>query len=449
MKQCPYCKADIQENARFCLYCMQPLVEKTVIAPMGKKRHGIGWIIVAVLLLGGLVTALLLLPPREPTAAEATTAPSTSVPTTPPAETDPPEETDPPGETEPSEKPDPPEETDPPGETEPPEKNDPPEEPDPPVEEDPPKEPDPPEETDPPVDEDPPKEPDPPVEPDPPWLDGPPEDAEPPADDTDDHDYVFLRRTEATCTDPAMECYKCTQCPTQLWYRVAAPLGHSFTDATCTDPKICTVCNATEGEPHGHVFYNATCTAPKICTVCNTTEGSPLGHEYVDGKCTRCTLSLWGVAYPEDYHCAAHPNEGIFDLCEEASAGIIVENFFWDYTQCQYFKVPAYLDDMKIVGFTELPYNGYKIIAVYLPETIQSIEPGTFGYYATLTDIYIAGEEIDLTIEAFLTEAGSILNRGPLTIHCSATCHDSQNNLIKDLSCDNFTIIFEEWDGVL
>jgi hypothetical protein len=261
------------------------------------------------------------------------------------------------------------------------------------------------------------------VEPDYPWPDGPPEDAEPPADDTDDHDYVFFQRTAATCTDPAMECYKCTQCSTQLWYRVAAPLGHSFTDATCT--------------------------APKICTVCNTTEGSPLGHEYVDGKCTRCTLSLWGVAYPESFHCAAHPNEGIFDLCEEASAGIIVENFFWDYTQCQYFKVPAYLDDMKIVGFTELPYNGYKIIAVYLPETIQSIEPGTFGYYATLTDIYIAGEEIDLTIEAFLTEAGSILNRGPLTIHCSATCHDSQNNLIKDLSCDNFTIIFEEWDGVL
>jgi hypothetical protein len=278
-------------------------------------------------------------------------------------------------------------------------------------------------EPDPPVDEDPPKEPDPPVEPDPPWLDGPPEDAEPPADDTDDHDYVFFQRTAATCTDPAMECYKCTQCSTQLWYRVAGPLGHSFTDATCT--------------------------APKICTVCNTTEGSPLGHEYVDGKCTRCTLSLWDVAYPESFHSAAHPNEGIFDHCEEASAGIIVESFFWDPSQSQYFKVPAYLDDMKIVGFTELPYNGYKIIAVYLPETIQSIEPGTFGHYATLTDIYIAGEEIDLTIEAFLTEAGSILNRGPLTIHCSATCHDSQNNLIKDLSCDNFTIIFEEWDGVL
>ena len=423
MKQCPYCKADIQENARFCLYCMQPLVEKTVIAPMGKKRHGIGWIIVAVLLLGGLVTALLLLPPREPTAAEATTAPSTSVPTTPPAETDPPEETDPPGETEPPEKNDPPEETDPPGETEPPEKPDPPEEPDPPVEEDPPKEPDPPEEEDPPKEPDSPVEPGPPVEPGSPWPDGPPEDAEPPADDTDDHDYVFFQRTAATCTDPAMECYKCTQCSTKLWYRVADPLGHSFTDATCT--------------------------APKICTVCNTTEGSPLGHEYVDGECTRCSRSTWCTIFVYDYYGINHPDGGIFDM--PIDEDVIISNMDRLLPEAQHFKIPTYADEHKIVGFTAKSFHYLAPYAksLHLPETIQSIEPGTFGSSATLTDLYISGEEIDLTIEAFLTEAGSILNRGPLTIHCSATCHDSQNNLIKDLSCDNFTIIFEEWDGVL
>jgi len=38
MKKCPFCKADIEENARFCLYCMKPLNEKEVILPTKKKR---------------------------------------------------------------------------------------------------------------------------------------------------------------------------------------------------------------------------------------------------------------------------------------------------------------------------------------------------------------------------------------------------------------------------
>lgn len=49
MKQCPFCKADIEENARFCLYCMKPLVEKEMIK-LPKKRRWI-WILVAVVLI--------------------------------------------------------------------------------------------------------------------------------------------------------------------------------------------------------------------------------------------------------------------------------------------------------------------------------------------------------------------------------------------------------------
>ncbi len=35
-------------------------------------------------------------------------------------------------------------------------------------------------------------------------------------------------------------------------------------------------------------FTDATCTAPKTCTVCGATEGSALGHNYVEGSCDRC-----------------------------------------------------------------------------------------------------------------------------------------------------------------
>ncbi|MBQ9964859.1 MAG: zinc ribbon domain-containing protein [Clostridia bacterium] len=41
MKHCPFCKAELEENARFCLYCMTPLDEKQVIPtriPQSKRR---------------------------------------------------------------------------------------------------------------------------------------------------------------------------------------------------------------------------------------------------------------------------------------------------------------------------------------------------------------------------------------------------------------------------
>ena len=53
MKKCPFCKADIEDNARFCLYCMKPLNEKEVIPPQRKKP----WRLLAVV---GLLLVLLI-----------------------------------------------------------------------------------------------------------------------------------------------------------------------------------------------------------------------------------------------------------------------------------------------------------------------------------------------------------------------------------------------------
>ena len=39
MKNCPYCQAEIQDNARFCLYCMKPLTEKHAVTPFRAKRR--------------------------------------------------------------------------------------------------------------------------------------------------------------------------------------------------------------------------------------------------------------------------------------------------------------------------------------------------------------------------------------------------------------------------
>ena len=78
-------------------------------------------------------------------------------------------------------------------------------------------------------------------------------------------------------------------------------LGHSWAEATCTKPKTCSVCNATDGEALGHSWKDATCTKPKTCSVCNATEGKALGHDFTGStwqsdadrhwkKCSRCEV---------------------------------------------------------------------------------------------------------------------------------------------------------------
>jgi hypothetical protein len=77
------------------------------------------------------------------------------------------------------------------------------------------------------------------------------------------------------------------------------PHTHDFKPATCTAPKTCS-CGATEGTANGHRWEEATYATPKICSVCNATEGNPIevpnkenyhGHVYTGGE------------YSKKYHC--------------------------------------------------------------------------------------------------------------------------------------------------
>lgn len=54
--------------------------------------------------------------------------------------------------------------------------------------------------------------------------------------------------------------------------------GHTWINATCTTPKICSVCGTTEGDALGHAWISATCTAPETCSVCGESNGSPRSH---------------------------------------------------------------------------------------------------------------------------------------------------------------------------
>ncbi len=63
---------------------------------------------------------------------------------------------------------------------------------------------------------------------------------------------------------------------------------HSWTNATCTEGKTCTMCGEVISSPLGHNFGHATCTSPSTCTACGETTGEALGHQYLKGLCVRC-----------------------------------------------------------------------------------------------------------------------------------------------------------------
>lgn len=90
------------------------------------------------------------------------------------------------------------------------------------------------------------------------------------------HEHVW---EEATCTEPKT----CTECGETE----GEPLGHDWKDATCTEPKTCSRCKETEGEPLGHDWKDATCTEPRTCSRCGETDGSPLGHKVENWEQTK------------------------------------------------------------------------------------------------------------------------------------------------------------------
>lgn len=94
------------------------------------------------------------------------------------------------------------------------------------------------------------------------------------------HEYELTENT-ATCLVAGVATYTCSKCG-DSYTEEASPKGHTWVDATCTEPKTCSVCNATEGEANGHSWVDATCTEPKTCSVCNATDGEANGHTPAD-----------------------------------------------------------------------------------------------------------------------------------------------------------------------
>lgn len=114
---------------------------------------------------------------------------------------------------------------------------------------------------------------------------------------------------EATCTKPKT----CTECGTE--YGITLPheyseatceeaatcvncgvkkglaLGHDYSKGDCVTDQVCSRCKLKIPAP-GHKFADASCTEPKTCSVCGGVEGEALGHDVQDGVCRRCKQEI-------------------------------------------------------------------------------------------------------------------------------------------------------------
>ncbi len=133
---------------------------------------------------------------------------------------------------------------------------------------------------------------------------------------------------DATCTEPKT-CMRCGATD-------GDPLGHQYKPATCTDPQICIRCGDMVGVGKGHQYKNATCTTPVTCVVCGETTGKALGHQYKDATCTepktctRCGKQI-GTALGHKYKDATCVNPKICTVCG-ATEGMSLGHQYKDAT---------------------------------------------------------------------------------------------------------------------
>ena len=94
------------------------------------------------------------------------------------------------------------------------------------------------------------------------------------------HEYETVVNAPS-CTEQGYTVYTCVVCCNTYNGDYVDALGHNWKDATCTDPKTCTACGITEGEPNGH-NYDTVVTAPTCMEQGYTTHTCVCGHSYTD-----------------------------------------------------------------------------------------------------------------------------------------------------------------------
>ena len=209
----------------------------------------------------------------------------------------------------------------------------------------------------------------------------------------------------ATCTAPKT----CTKCGATE----GSAAGHNWNAATCTAPKTCSTCGATEGGAAGHNWNAATCTAPKTCSVCGATEGGVAEHSYQNGACTGC-----GAAEPP---------------------AVVVGEWFLEGTTSdgvEYEKMNLTLGEgtasINIAYFGKLEYDSQEMLDAILANGYYETEEGCMYYYDIFqyNGVYYHSAMYGAEAEGTYTVSGS-------TITIAFTDYGGTGNLILNKASEN------------
>lgn len=143
------------------------------------------------------------------------------------------------------------------------------------------------------------------------------------------------------------------------------------TQSTENTTKTTDATRETQGEPaHIHTWQAATCTAPKICTTCGATEGSAKTHNYANRKCTGC-----GVLLPTEELRFTKTLDNKSYLCHQ-------------YTGADsYVVIPAVYNGLPVTAVG--PLCSKHITYITLPNSITSIADRTFMAEENLQSIIL------------------------------------------------------------
>lgn len=228
-------------------------------------------------------------------------------------------------------------------------------------------------------------------------------------------DYEFHNFKEATCTAPKT----CTDCGATE----GEALGHYYLPATCLSPSKCFRCGDEVGEVGSHDYIEATCTTPKTCRYCNEVVGTANGHNY-ERKTKKATCKEAGAIYDE---CSVCKDVQIIQTEDKLPHELVHHD--GKPAECIKTGYEAY-DTCKNCDYTtykELPILMHNYVETVVPPTCES--KGYTLYSCTrCQNSYQANEKAKLPHK----ESDWIISE-------PATCVDSGKEIIKCEVCHTIT----------
>lgn len=219
--------------------------------------------------------------------------------------------------------------------------------------------------------------------------------------------------SEATCTAPSV-CALCNEIQGES-------LGHTWNEATCEDPKTCDRCGATEGAVLEHEWAAPSCTSGRICTLCGADGGGMLPHDWTAATCTQPrTCAVCSLTEGETLeHQWADANCETPATCQ-ACAQTRGEPLGHDYTRAVLVRATCQTEGTEVFTCSRCSYNfvqKYKA-TTYTAEELYQLTKDSVG---ELTLYSKSGDKIGLGTAFVYTKDGQIVTNYHVIEHaCSA-----------------------------